>query len=188
MKTPTAFSEAEREKRLVQWSAATGVKLASLDAGQRGVIFAALTFLAFTGKVISLRRMVAYLLSHCGMGLNSTVVGAVVGTTDRAVRKGRELAPREFWHRLQKARRGHAPPKLQREQVGLVAKYIAENKKCSVAELLGFIKSELGVEVDRLTLRRFLKRYGLGRLREDSVAGASPLFSAGRVMEEHSLS
>jgi hypothetical protein len=188
VKTLASFNEAEREKRLVQWSAASGVKLASLDAGQRGVIFAALTFLVFAGKVISLRRMVAYVLSHCGMGLNSTVVGGVVGTTDRAVRKGREFAPREFWRRLQKARRGHAPPKLKREQVGLVAKYIAENKKCSVAQLLGFIKGELGVEVDRLTLRRFLKRYGLGRLREESVTGATPLLSVAPAMEEHSPS
>ena len=43
--------------------------------------------------------------------------------------------------------------------------------------LLGFIEKKLEVEMDRLTLRRFLKRYGLGCLREDTVKDA-PLLSA----------
>jgi hypothetical protein len=169
MESPAASSESEREQRLVEWSATSGVDLAQLDTGQRGVVFAALTFLTFVGGLPALRRVVAYMLSHCGLGLTSVVVGAVVGTTDRAVRKGRKYAPREFWLRLWKAKRGHPPPKLRREQVGPVAKFLAENKDCSVAELLGFIKKTFDVEMDRLTLRRFLKRYGLGCLRDDAV-------------------
>ena len=174
MESPAAFNEAEREERLAEWAATSGVELAGLDGGQRGVVFAALTFLTFVRGLPALRRMVAYMLSHCGLGLSSAVVGAVVGTTDRAVRKGRQFAPREFWRRLWKAKRGHPPPKLRREQVGLVAKFLAENKRCSVAELLGFVKKTFDVEMDRLTLRRFLKRYGLGCLREDVVKSPSP--------------
>ena len=182
MKTAEAFKESDREQRLKEWAASCSVDLDGLDGAQRGVIFAALTFLTFIGKVSALRRVVAYMLSHCGLGLNSTVVGAVVGTTDRAVRIGREFAPSEFWTRLQKAKRGRPPPKLRREQVGLVAKYLAEHKKCSVAELLGFIKATFGVEMDRLTLRRFLKRYGMGCLRENSVGGDAPLLSIAQTM------
>jgi len=66
----------------------------------------------------------------------------VVGTTGRAVRKGRQVAPKEFWKKLQKARRGHPPSKLQREQVGPVAKYLSEHPGCSVAEVLGFIRRQ----------------------------------------------
>ena len=177
MESPPAASEAERERRLAEWSTSSGVDLASLDVAQRAVIFAALTFMTYVGGHSSLRRLVAYMLSHCGLGLTSGVVGAVVGTTDRAVRKGRQYAPREFWQRLQKAKRGHPAPKLRRDQVGLVAQFLARNKDCSVAELLGFIEKKLEVEMDRLTLRRFLKRYGLGCLREDTVKDA-PLLSA----------
>lgn len=183
MKTSNGARESEREQRLVEWSASTGVVLAELDGGQRGVIFAALTFLTFIGKVTALRRMVAYMLSHSGMGLSSTIIGAVVGTTDRAVRSGREFTPSEFWKRLQKAMRGRPPSKLRREQVGLVARYLAEHKKCSVADLLSFIKETFEVEMDRLTLRRFLKRYGMGCLREDVVDGNTPLLSAAQAME-----
>jgi hypothetical protein len=36
---------------------------------------------AALGRRYGLRRLVAYMLSHCGLGLTSVVVGAVVGTT-----------------------------------------------------------------------------------------------------------
>lgn len=177
MQTQAQLREARRDELLAQWAEATGIDLDPLDAGQRWVIFAALSFLTFVGGVPALRRMVAYLLSHCGLELTSPVIGVVVGTTDRAVRKARGFAPREFWQRLQKARRGHKPPKLVREQVGPVAKYLSEHKECSVVELLDFIEQSFGVQMDRLTLRRFLKRYGLGCLREQFVDD-SPLLPA----------
>lgn len=182
MESPAVLGEAERRQRLSEWSASSGVNLAQLDSDQRAVVVAALTFLGFVGGLAALRRMVAYLLAHCGMGLSSTVIGAVVGTSDRAVRKGRQYPPREFWRRLRKARRGHAPPKLRAEHVGLVAKFLSEHKRCSVAELLGFIHKSFGVTLERHTLRRFLERYGLGCLREETVMG-TPLFSAARPME-----
>jgi hypothetical protein len=177
--------EARRDERLAEWAASSGVDVSALDAGQRWVIFAALSFLTFIEAVPALRRVVAYLLSHCDLDLSSPIVGAVVGTTDRAVRKGRTFAPKEFWHRLQKAKRGHAPPKLRREQVGPVAKYLAEHKRCSVAELLDFIEKTFGVQMDRLTLRRFLKRYGLGCLREEIVED-TPFLPAAASMGAHS--
>jgi len=185
MESPSVLSEAEREQRLSEWSASRGVGLTLLDSGQRAVVVAALTFLGFVGGLLALRRMVAYLLAHCGMGLSPAVIGAVVGTSDRAVRKGRQYPPREFWQRLQKARRGHPPPKLRPEHVGLVAKFLSEHKRCSVAELLGFIHKSFGVTLERHTPRRFLERYGLGCPREESVVN-TPLFSAARPMQAHS--
>lgn len=177
MSSPPISRIEERTVRLSEWSSSGGGDLASLDEGQQWVLFAALSFLGFIGDFSALRRLLAYFLSHCGMGLSTTVIGSVVGTTDRAVRKSRQYAPAEFWKRLKSSRRGHPVPKLRRDQVGLVAKFLAEHKRCSVAELLGFIKQSLGVELDRLTLRRFLNRYGLGVLREDEVED-TPLLSA----------
>ena len=183
MESPAALSETECHQRLAQWAASSGVELSKLDALQQGVVLATLVFLSFVGEVPALRRMVAYLLSHCGLGLSSVVIGAVVGTTGRAVRKGRQVEPEQFWKELQKARRGHPPPKLRREQVGPVAKYLAEHRECSVAEVLGFIRSHFGVDMDRRTLRRFLKRYGLGCLKQASVVD-TPLLSGPPPTEE----
>ncbi|WP_224367088.1 hypothetical protein [Hyalangium versicolor] len=185
MKSPAALSQAEREQRLEQWASASGVELSQLDGMQSGVVLAALVFLSFVGGVAALRRMVAYLLSHSGLGLSSVIIGAVVGTTGRAVRKARQVAPKEFWKKLQKARRGHPAPKLRKEQVGPVAKFLSEHPGCSVAEVLGFIHQSFGVEMDRLTLRRFLKRYGLGCLKHASVED-TPLLSDAQPTEEPS--
>lgn len=187
MESPSVLRGAEREERLAEWSESRGVDLSGLDVGQRAVVVAALTFLGFAGQVTALRRMVAYLLSHCGMGLSSTVIGAVVGTTDRAVRKSRQSPPREFWQRLRRARRGHPAPKLRPEQVGPVARYLSQNKHCSVAELLDFIHKSFGVRMKRHALRRFLERYGLGCLRQEAVAD-SPLLSAALPTQAHSPS
>ncbi|MBN1204371.1 MAG: hypothetical protein JXB05_05560 [Myxococcaceae bacterium] len=105
MKSPAALSQAEREQRLEKWAHESGVELTQLDGMQRGVVLGALVFLSFVGGVAALRRMVAYLLSHSGLGLSSVIIGAVVGTTNRAVRKARQVVPKEFWKKLQKARR-----------------------------------------------------------------------------------
>ena len=182
MKSPAAGSPAARERRLKQWADKSGVELSGLDEWQRGVVLAAITFLSFVKGVPALGRVVAYLLSHCGMGLSTAVIGAVVGKTDRAVRKGRQQSPKQFWKRQQQPRRGHAPAKLQREQVGVVAQFLAENKQSTVEQVLEFIHRQLGVQMDRLTLRRFIQRYGLGCLRKEAVEG-TPLLSAPRSME-----
>lgn len=176
MGSPSVLTAVQREQLLSKWSKSSGVDVDKLDVYQKGVVVAALAFLAFVGQVPALHRLVTYVLAHCGMGLSSTLIGAILGTTDRAVRQTRQYSPKEFWHRLQKAQRGRPAHKLQPEQVGPIARFLVENKQCSVAELLSFIEEQLGVRVDKVTLRRFMQRYGLGCLRGESVEG-SPLLS-----------
>jgi transposase len=165
------------DRVLAEWAGARGVDLDALDTGQRWVVFASLQFLDFVGPLLPLRRVIAYVLSHCGMELTSPVVAAVVERGERAIRKARAFKPGQFWKRLREARRGHQRPKLSPEHVGPVARFLAEHRKCSVTELLEFINQSFGVTLDRLTLRRFLKRYGLGCLREERVSDA-PLLPA----------
>ena len=170
-----------RDDVLAQWAGDHAVEFTDLDDGQRWVVFAALRFLDFADGVAPLRRLVGYLLSHCAMDLTSPVVAAIVVRGERAVRKARQIEPAQFWSRLQRPRRGHRPPKLLPEQVGHVARFLVSHRQCTVAELLAFIKEDLAVEMDRLTLRRFLKRYGMGCLREDIVEDA-PFLSAAPFM------
>lgn len=169
--------QANCDRVLAEWARARGVDLDAFDTGQRWVVFASLQFLNFVGPLLPLRRVVAYVLSHCGMELTSPVVAAVVERGERVIRKTRAFKPALFWKRLREARRGHQRPKLSPEHVGPVARFLAEHRKCSVAELLEFVHQSFGVTLDRLTLRRFLKRYGLGCLREENVSDA-PLLPA----------
>ena len=129
MRNRKTVNEAHRDRCLEKWGTSCGINLDLLDVGQRWVVFAALTFLTFVGQAVPLRRLVAYWLSHCGLNLDAKLIGAVVGTSDRAVRKARRLRPRALVQRLQRPRRGHRPAKLNHEQVGPVAKYLAEHRQ-----------------------------------------------------------
>jgi len=173
--TTSDGSQSESDAVLATWAHERDFDLHDLNDGQPWVVCAALRFLAYAGSVTPLRRLVAYMLSHCGMDLSALAVA--VGQTARGVRKGRQFTPSQFWRRVQEARRGHPRPKLESADVGEVAKFLAEHRKCKVAELLAFIQTKFGVEMDRLTLRRFLKWYGLGCLREGFVSDA-PFLSA----------
>ncbi len=152
-----------------------GIHLSRLDPGQQWVIFAALELIVFLGAVAPLKRLVGYFLAHCGMDLGTKMIAAVVGTTDRAVRQTKALAAAEVVRGLRE--RGHRKAKLQAKHAGIVAKFLASRPRALAPEILAHIKREIGVEIDRLTLRRYLKRYGLGCLRQDGSVEPAPLFS-----------
>lgn len=161
---------------LATWANDQDVDLARLDVGQQWIIFAALELIAFLGAVTPLKRLVGYFLAHCGMDLGTKTIAALVGTTDRAVRQTKALAAPEVLRGLRE--RGHRKAKLQAKHAGIVAKFLAARPNALAPEILAHIKSEIGVEIDRLTLRRYLERYGLGCLRRDDSVQPTPLFSA----------
>jgi transposase len=146
-----------------------------MDVGQQWVIFAALRMLAFIGGIPLLRRLVAWLLAHADMDLGTNVIAAVVGVSDRAIRTTKALKPKKLLHGLQHPVRGHAQPKLRAEDAGVIAQFLVDNRRAYVQDVIEFIEKRLGVTVDRLTLRRYLKRYGLGVLRKEKVDN-TPLF------------
>jgi hypothetical protein len=107
------------------------------------------------------------------MELGSSLIGALIGVSDRAVRYTQAQSVREVLGRLRE--RGHAAPKLKPEHSGPIAKYLVEHPRAKAPQILQFVAETFGVTVDRLTLRRYLERYGLGCLREDKAQDA-PLF------------
>ena len=104
-------------------------------------------------------------------------------STDSGAR-GREIAvhpldpltPDELLHSVRTPPRGRGKPKLGPEQAGTIAKFLVEHRDSEVNDVLAFIRTQIGVAVDRKTLRVFIARYGLGCLREDTIDDR-PLFS-----------
>lgn len=164
-----------RDARLEQWGRAQGVNLSSLDEGQRWVVFVALVVLAVLGECKPLRRLLGYMLAHSGMGLGSSLIGALIGVSDRAVRYNQAQSVRDVLDHLRDPKRGHAAPKLKPEHAGPIAKYLVEHPRAKAPQILQFVADTFGVAMDRLTLRRYLERYGLGCLREEKAQDA-PLF------------
>lgn len=174
--------EAARTSGLEAWAAKTGIDLGRLDSGQQWVIFAALNLIAFLGAIPVMKRLTGYLLAHSGMGLGTKVIAAVISLSDRSLRTAQALGPAAMLHSIRHPTGGHRKPKLKAEHAGVVAKYLVEHPNAEVNDILEFIKTKIGVTMDRLTLRRFVKRYGLGCLRGESIAATPPLL-ARRSME-----
>lgn len=175
--------EARREEVLEASSVENGLSLERLDLGQQWVVFAAIEIVTFLG-VPALARVVGYFLAHCGLDLQTQVIAAIVGVSDRAVRQAKALAPGQMLHSVRHPVGGHRKAKLKAEHAGVVAKYLVEHPRARVKELLDFVSTEIGPRLDRLTLRRYLERYGLGCLRGTEIAGPAPLLSAERSTEE----
>ena len=76
----------ERDERLEQWGEEHGMNVSSLDEGQRWVVCVALAVMGMIGELKPLRRVLGYMLAHSGMGLGSSLIGALIGVSDRAVR------------------------------------------------------------------------------------------------------
>jgi transposase len=160
---------------LKRWGKRHDIQVQRLDEGQQWVVFAALQVVVVLGKLAPLRRLLAWVLAHSGMDLGSMVIGAITGVSDRAVRTTKALEPEEILHSVRTPSRGRGKAKLGPEHAGLVAKYLVEHPNAKVKEILAFIKKEFGVTMDRLTLRRYIHRYGLGCLRGETHTDA-PLF------------
>lgn len=167
-----------RQQLLRDWAARHGLGVDCLDPGQQWVLFAALQVLSVIGPVAVLRRVLGYLLLHCGMGLSAPVVAAVVGVSDRALRTTQTLSPGQLVAAVR--RPGNRKPKLRAEQAGPIARFLVEHPGIHQDQLLAFIRQTWKLKVDRTTLSRYLARYGLGCLRDlgSGAPRATPLLSA----------
>jgi hypothetical protein len=161
------------------------VELRHLDDGQHWLVFAALSIAQALEKIPALLRPLTYALAHSSMGLPAPVIAALTGVSDRAVRATKALTANELLHSLRTPPRGRGKPKLGPEHAGTMAKFLVEHPNSQVRDIIGFVRAELGVELDRKTLRVYLTRYGLGCLRGDLLAD-SPLLSEAQTSEGHS--
>ena len=157
------------------WGREHSVNVERLDDGQKWIVFVTLQVLAWIGNISPLKRLLGCFLSHCGMGLSGALIGTLLGCSDRNARYNKEYSAEELWQRISRPERGHAAAKLGPEHAGSVAKYLVEHPGARVDDILAFIARELEVDIGPLTLRRYIKRYGLGCLR-DQKHEQSPLF------------
>jgi hypothetical protein len=148
-------------------------------------VFAALSIAQALEKIPALMRLLTYALAHSSMGLPAPVIAVLTGVSDRAVRATKALTANELLHSLRTPPRGRGKPKLGPEHAGTMAKFLVEHPDSQVRDIIAFVRAELGVELDRKTLRVYLARYGLGCLRGDLLAD-SPLLSEAQTSEGRS--
>jgi hypothetical protein len=169
------------------WSEGHADLLRNAHAPQRVLLEAAVRFMATIAGHPIMTRMAAFFLLHARMGLTTAQVGAAVGRTDRAMRFVQALSAQELVESIWRELGRHRTPKLSPEHAGPIAKYLVEHPDSTVEDILAFVRSALGISVDRQTLRRFSKTYHFevlrGRADESEGEDERPFFSAARALE-----
>lgn len=99
---------AQRDRALLEFTRRSEVDLAALDEGQRWLLFAALNLVTQLAAVL-LRRLLAYLLCHCGLGLKVQVVASALSLSPLAMSSLRKAEPAQLLRSLRRAPLGKKP-------------------------------------------------------------------------------
>jgi hypothetical protein len=172
MTTETLVAQASErpEGAWARWEREHADVLERATSTQRVLLEAAVRFVAVIVGQPILLRMAGFFLLHADMGLTPAQVGAAVGRTDRAMRTVRGLSAHDLLGSMWAELGRHRQPKLHPEHAGPIAKYMIDHPGATLPEVVAFIASDLGVEVDSQTLHRFLLVYGFDVLRPDPRA------------------
>jgi hypothetical protein len=173
MATDTATMQAQeaRQDAWMRWQREHADVLETATRAQQVLLEAAVRFVAVIAAQPILLRAAAFVLLHADMGLTAAQVGAAVGRTDRAMRTVRALTAREMLDSIWAELGRHRQPRLRPEHAGPIAKYLVDHPRCTQPEVVAFIASELKIEIEQQTLRRFLETYGLYVFRPDHDRG-----------------
>lgn len=167
--------QAQRDQALLEFKGRSGVDLEALDEGQRWLLFAALNLVAQLSAVPLLRRLLAYLLCHCGLGLKVQLIAGALTVSPRALSSLRKAEPAQLLHSLRRTSLGKKP-KLRPEHVGPLVRFVLDHPQAPLHQVLQFTHKTLGVSIKRHALRRFILRYSLGELHKERVT-ARPFFA-----------
>ena len=167
METETLEAQASElpQGAWVRWEREHADVLERATSAQRVLLEAAVRFVAVIVGQPILLRMAGFFLLHADMGLTPAQVGAAVGRTDRAMRTVRGLSAHDLLDSIWAELGRHRQPKLHPEHAGPIAKYLVDHPGATLPEVVAFIASDLGIEVDSQTLHRFVLVYGFDVLR-----------------------
>lgn len=133
---------------------------------QLPLLEAALIFLEFVGHLALFRRILAYVLQHCGVKFPQKTLAALLSYTDRNLRKLKHQAPAAMVRHL------HFRPehnlgqsaRVQPEHIGPLVEFLVARPRTTLEEVQAFLHDQLGIQVSRSTVENTLQRYGLSRL------------------------
>jgi hypothetical protein len=111
-------------------------------------------------------RLLSHFLLHCDCGLKVAQIARLVGiarpTASKQQGMSSKAAIRQAHHRMD----GRSHGKLLPRYAGAIAAFLLSHPKARQAELIDFVGQTFGVNVSRIALYKFLKKYGLHHIAE----------------------
>jgi hypothetical protein len=129
-------------------------------------------------------RLLSHFLLHCETGLKVAHIARLLGISRPNASKQQSLSSKEAIKQAQHRLAGRPYGKLLPRYAGPIAAYLLGHPDATRAELLEYIKRTLGVQVSRIALYKFLKKYGL----QEVSTSAQPATPAGAAVVTATLS
>jgi hypothetical protein len=129
-------------------------------------------------------RLLSHFLLNCETGLKVAQIARLLGISRPNASKQQTLSSKEAIKQAHHRMAGRPYGKLLPRYAGPIAAYLLSHPDCTRAELLDFINRTFGVQVSRIALYKFLKKYGL----QDATASAQPASQASAAVVRATLS
>lgn len=141
-------------------------RTAELDA----LLHAVFRFRQQQGSDYYSTRLLSHFLLHAGTDLKIAQIARLLGISRPNASKQQNLSSKEAIRQAHHRMDGRPHGKLLPRYIGPIAAYLLAHPDASRADVLGFIKQTFGVQVSRIALYKFLKKYGL----QDDSDSAEP--------------
>jgi hypothetical protein len=109
-------------------------------------------------------RLLSHFLLHCNCGLKVAQIARLVGIARPTASKQQGMSSKAAIQQAHHRMDGRAHGKLLPRYAGAIASFLLGHPKASQAEQINFVAQTFGVQVSRIALYKFLKKYGLHKL------------------------
>jgi hypothetical protein len=106
-------------------------------------------------------RLLSHFLLHCDCGLKVAQIARLVGIARPTASKQQGMSSQAAIHQAHHRRKGRPHGKLLPRYAGPIAAFLLSHPKASQADLIAFVGQTFDVQVSRIALYKFRKKYGL---------------------------
>jgi hypothetical protein len=117
-------------------------------------------------------RLLSHFLLHADTGLKVAQVARLLGIARPTASGQQNLSSKQAIQQAHHRLAGRSHGKLLPRFAGPIAAFLVGHPHASRAELLDFIKQTFGVQVSRIALYKFLKKYGLQAVQQPAQPAA----------------
>lgn len=154
------------------WIAQADIPPSRLTPQRDALLQAVYRFRQQQGSDYYSTRLLSHFLLHCDCGLKVAQVARLLGIARPTASKQQDLSSKEAIQQAHHRLDGRPHGKLLPRYVGPIAAFLLGHPDSSRAELLDFVKRTFGVQVSRIALYKFLKKYGLQEARTAALPAA----------------
>jgi hypothetical protein len=145
-----------------------------LTPEQQVLLQAAYRFRHTQGTDYYSTRLLSHFLLHCDCGLNVAQIARLLRLSRPTASRQQGLSSKQALQQAHHRMDGRPYGKLLPRYAGPIAQFLLTRPDATRADLIDFVDQTFHVRVSRIALYKFLKKYGLEAVANDSAAPLPP--------------